>query len=63
MSKIKDKIRHSEYSLKIQMLTLRPESWSIKYASDYFGVSDYSVRKALELKGQKGILALPEHRI
>ncbi len=45
------------------MLTLIPESWSIMYASKYFSVSEYLVRKARELKKEKGILSLPAQKI
>ena len=48
------------YREKVQILTLIPESWTIKYASNYFGVSEYLVRQARELKRSSGILALPE---
>ncbi len=45
------------------MLTLTPESWSIKFAPKYFSVSEYLVRKARELKKEKGILSLPAQKI
>ena len=38
-------------------MTLVPDSWSQKYCSEYFGVSEYLIRSARELKQRKGILA------
>ena len=42
---------------KLKILTLVPNSWSQKYCSEYFGVSEYLIRSARELKQTKGILA------
>ena len=42
---------------KLQILTLVPYSWSRKYRSEYFGVSEYLIRSAREIKQRKGILA------
>ena len=50
------------YRKKVQILTLIPESWTIKFASNYFGVSEYLVRQARELKNSSGILAIPEKK-
>ena len=58
---IKEKIKDCRsYQKKLQLLTLCPDSWSRKYASEYFGVSEYLVRKSRSLKGEKGILAESE---
>ena len=43
-------------------LTLIPESWMIKKASGYFKVSDCLVKRARDLKNEKGILACPERK-
>ena len=59
---IRVKLQHCDYRHKVQMLTFTPESWSIKYASDYFKVSEYLIRKARELKRKQGINALPEQK-
>ena len=56
----REKLPHSDYRHKVQLLTLTPESWSIKYASNYFQVSEYLIRRARELKRQQGINALPD---
>lgn len=52
----------STYREKVQILTLVPESWTIKYASNYFEVSEYLIRQARELKRSSGILAIPEKK-
>ena len=49
----------TNYAKKIQMLTLVPRSWSRKRIADHFNVSEYSVRKAIELRDSEGIMALP----
>ena len=41
------------------MLTLAPESWTIKRTAEEFGTTEYLVRKARELKTQYGILPEP----
>ena len=45
---------------KIKILTLTPESWSIVKAASYFGVSEYLIRQARELKKSRGILGSPD---
>ena len=45
---------------KMKILTLTPESWSISKAESYFGVSEYLIRKARELKKTRGILGNPD---
>ena len=42
---------------KLQILTLVPDSWSWKYCSGYFGVSEYLIRSVRDLKQRMGILA------
>eukprot|EP00112_Aurelia_sp_Birch-Aquarium-sp1_P011990 Seg2516.6 transcript_id=Seg2516.6/GoldUCD/mRNA.D3Y31 product="hypothetical protein" protein_id=Seg2516.6/GoldUCD/D3Y31 len=59
---MREKLPNSDYRHKIQLLTLTPESFSIKYASNYFQVSEYLIRRARELKRQQGINALPEQK-
>ena len=49
----------SSYPEKVQLLTLVPDSWSREHCSNYFGVSEYLVRKARDLKKSSGILATP----
>ena len=62
MEQIRDKVSIAPYNEKMQILTLIPESWTIKKASCYFKVSEYLVKRARDLKNQKGILASPERR-
>ena len=46
----------------MQILTLVPDSWSQKYCSEYFGVSEYLIRSEKELEQRKGILAQPSQK-
>ena len=48
-----------EYKEKVQLLTIIPESWSNQRAVDYFGVTEYAVKKAVALRDTQGILAVP----
>ena len=64
---IKDKLATVSFKQKVQLLKLAPESWTIKYAAEYFQVSEYlvkraRVKRAQELKKQKGILAMPDKK-
>ncbi|KAG1648960.1 Cytochrome P450 9e2 [Nymphon striatum] len=56
---MKEKLKDTDYTKKVQILTPTPESWSRTYAASYFGVSEYLIRKSRQLKKDKGILALP----
>ena len=47
---------------KLQILTLVSDSWSQNYCSEYFGVSEYLIWSARELKQRKGILAQPSQK-
>ena len=62
MVQIKDKLPSCDYRTKIQILTLTPDSWSRNFTADFFGVSEYLVRRTREVKIQNGILALPERK-
>ena len=46
----------------IQVLTLAPETWSIKKAANFFNVTEYVARKATSLVHDKGNLALPDKK-
>ena len=59
---IKEKLVTTSNTEKLQILTLVPNSWSRKYCSEYFGVSEYLIRSARELKQKKGILAKPSQK-
>ena len=54
---MKEKLVTASNTEKLQILTLVPDSWSRKYCSEYFGVSEYLIRSARELKKTKGIPA------
>ena len=47
---------------KLQTLNLVSDSWSRKYCSEYFGVSEYLIRAARELQQRKGVLAQPSQK-
>ena len=54
---MKEKLVTTSNTEKLQVFNLVPDSWSQKYCSEYFGVSEYLIRSARELKQRKGILA------
>ena len=59
---MKEKLVTTSNTEKLQILTLVPNSWSRKYCSEYFGVSEYLIRSARELKQRKGILPQPSQK-
>ena len=44
---------------QMQILTVLPQSWSVKKIEKEFGVSNYTARKSKELVKEKGILSTP----
>jgi hypothetical protein len=60
---MKEKIQTLDYKRKIQLLTLTPESWSRKFASNYFEVTEHAIRKARKMKHENGILSIPSNKI
>ena len=61
MHQLKEKFTQSNsYDDQIQILTLKPNSWSIEETMEFFEATSYQVRKALSLKKEKGILAKPK---
>lgn len=60
MTLIKKKYEVSSKQKKLQLLTLAPESWTIKKTSEEFGATEYLVRKARELRNIHGILPEPQ---
>ena len=54
---MKKKLVRYSNTENLQILNLVPDSWSRKYCTEYFGVSEYLIRSARELKQRKGILA------
>ena len=60
MEEIKVKMADvSTHSDKIMLLTLKPQSWSIKQTAAYFGESKYLVKQAMKQKQSYGILSKP----
>lgn len=59
---MKEKIQISDYNTQIKILTLTPDSWTKNYAVNYFGVTDYQIRKSRQLKELHGILPTPEKK-
>lgn len=62
VSELKEKCLLVSKQQQIQLLTLAPNSWSIKRAAEEFQVSEYLVRQARALKQTSGILSMPEQR-
>ena len=46
----------------ILVLTLAPETWSIKKVANFFNVTEYAARKARSFVQEKGIFALPDQK-
>ena len=59
---MKEKLVTASNTEKLQILTLVPYSWSRKYCSEYFGVSEYLIRSVRELKQRKGMFAQPSQK-
>ena len=57
---MKEKLKVSNKREKIQILTLTPESWSLRKIAKEFKVSKATARKGRILKEEKGILAVPQ---
>ena len=57
---LKQKCSVASRQEQVKLLTLVPESWSIKKAVTEFEVSTHLMRKARELKKESGILANPK---
>ena len=57
---MKEKLKVSNKREKIQILTLIPESWSLRKTAKEFKVSKATARKARILREEKGILDVPQ---
>ena len=57
---MKKKLKISNRSKTLQVLTLVPDSWSVRKAAAEFNVSKQTIQKARVLKQQKGILEMPD---
>lgn len=56
MHMIKAKIEHSDKEVQLKLLTLVPESWTIKEIQEFFSVSNSMARKSKQLRDVKGLL-------
>ena len=62
LNKLMNELRTKFHSLnshadKVQILTLKPTSWTIEKTADFFQCTTYIVRQATALKLQHGVLA------
>ncbi len=57
---MKEKLKTSNRRRKLQILTLTPNTWSLRKAAETFRVSKSTIQKARRLKAEKGILEMPE---
>ena len=57
---MKEKLNVSNKREKIQILTLKPESWSLRKTAKEFKVSKATAREARILREEEGIFAVPQ---
>ena len=57
---MKEKLKVSNKREKTKILTLTPESWSLRKTAKEFEVSKATAQKAKILREEKGILAVPQ---
>ena len=55
-----EKLKVSNQKQKLQILTLTPDSWSVRKAAEFFKVSKSTIQKAKLLKSGKGIAGYPD---
>ena len=53
---MKEKLKISNRKQKLQILTLIPNSWSVRKATEEFHVSKSTIQKAKILRAEKGIV-------
>ena len=58
MASLKEKCKISSRAQQVQIMTLVPNSWSMTKTTEYFGVTEYIVRKSRQLRKTDGILAI-----
>jgi hypothetical protein len=56
---LRSKFSEASKMEKLQMLTLKPDSWSTKTTASFFKVSENFVKRARQLKNNGGLLATP----
>ena len=63
LQQLKEKFHSTaENSVKVQILTILPKSWSISKIQAEFGASNFMARKAKQLVKEKGVLSSPDPR-
>ena len=62
INELKEKLNVSNHQEKIQILTLMPQSWSIKKTWEEFHVSERMAKAARKLKIEKGRQAQPKNK-
>ena len=63
MQLIKDRLSTTKTNKEIiQVLTLAPETWSIKNVVNFCNVTEYTACKALSLVQKKGVLVFPDKK-
>ena len=60
MNDLKSEFLSSSYQEKIQILTLKPDSWTTEKTCNFFDTTKHAVQKAINLKKQEGILSMPK---
>ena len=61
LQQLKEKFHStSQNSVKVQILTVLPKSWSIQKIQTEFGVSNFMARKVKQLVKEKGVLSSPD---
>ena len=61
MEELKVKFNNTEASRaeKVQILTLKPDSWTTTETISFFNCSKYLVNRATQAKKERGILTIP----
>lgn len=52
--------KNNSHLKKIQILTLKPDSWSNEKTMTFFECSRYAAKQARQLKCERGVLARPQ---
>ena len=60
ISLLKEKVMQATRQDKIKLLTLAPQSWTCQRTMQEFGVAEHMVKRARQLKKEKGILVDPD---
>ena len=63
INQLKEKYNSTDdKSIRMQILTTLPKSWTLKDIQDEFNVSDYTARKAKNLIKEKGVTSCPDSK-